>query len=58
VDERKESGGRRIDVGGEFGDLVAQAIQLRGGLRRGLQRGGKLRWARVHDESSLLLGEL
>jgi hypothetical protein len=58
ADERQEAGSRSIEVGGELGDLVAQAVQLRGALRCGLQRGGKLRRAGVHDESSLLLAEL
>jgi hypothetical protein len=36
ANEREEAGHRRLEAGGELGDLVAQAIQLRGALRLGL----------------------
>jgi hypothetical protein len=55
-DEVEEASDRRIEVGGELRNLVAQAIQLRDARRRGLQRGWKIRRARFHGESLLLLG--
>ena len=58
ADEIEEASGRRIEVSRQLSDLVAQAIQLRGALRRGLQRGGKVRPARVHGEFPFRLGRL
>ena len=55
-DEVEEAAGRRLEMGGELGDPVAQAIQLRGGLPRRLQRAGNVRRTRLHGESSLLPG--
>ena len=58
ADQIEQAGGRRVEVRGELRDLVAQAIELRDALRRGLQRGGKVRLAGRHGESSFLLGRL
>ena len=61
ADQREQAGRRRLEVGGELGDLVAQAIQLREVRRRGLrrlQRGGKIRRECRHGESPFLLGRL
>jgi hypothetical protein len=49
-DEVEEASDRRIEVSRELGDLVAETIELRGALRRGLQRGEKVRRARFHGE--------
>ena len=61
ADEREQAGRRRLEMRGELGDLVAQAIQLcevrRSGLRR-LERGGTIRRACLHGESPFLLGRL
>ena len=61
ADEVEESTGRRLQVSGELGDLVAEAIQLRevrrGGLRW-LQRSGNIRRACRHGESPFWLGRL
>jgi len=39
ADEIQKARGSGIEVGGELGDLVAEAIQLRGGANDGLKDG-------------------
>ncbi len=61
AEEREQTRRGRLEVSGELGDLVTQAIQLgevwRVGLRW-LQRAGKIRRKWEHGESPFLLGRL
>ncbi len=50
-DKGEQPGRRRLEVSGELGDLVAQAIQLRNARRRGQERDRKIRRACLHGES-------
>ena len=58
ADEIQQASGRRLEMRGELGDLVAQAVQLRDARRRGLQNEGTIDGRVDMASPPFLLGRL